>query len=53
VVTKGLIDAFFIAPPDKPPGHEQGLGMRVFRQQGDRFQVDHIRPFLIELGWAG
>jgi hypothetical protein len=47
-------DAFFLAPPPKPSGYEQDLaGTYVFRQQGERFQVDEIRPFLQELGWAG
>jgi hypothetical protein len=54
VVTKGLLEAFFLGPPPKPPGHEQELGAAlVFRQKGDRFQVEDIRPFLLKLGWVG
>jgi hypothetical protein len=54
LVTKGLPEAFFLAPPPKPDGYEQELGVGlVFRQQGDRFRVSDIGPFLHQLGWAG
>jgi hypothetical protein len=54
LVTRGSSDAFFLAPPPKPDGYEQELGGGlVFRQQGDRFRVDDIGPFLRQLGWAG
>ena len=53
-LTKKLHEAFFLAPPPKPPEHEQELvAAHVFHQQGDRFQVDDIRPFLLKLGWMG
>lgn len=53
IVTRGLLEAFFLAPPPKPVENEQELGAGlVFRQQGDRFRVDDIRPFLQKLGWA-
>jgi hypothetical protein len=55
---KALKEAFFLAPPPKPPERESELKAelgeeRMLRQQGDRFQVDDIQPFLRELGWAG
>lgn len=53
-VTKGLLEAIFLAPPPKPTGHEAELGEGlILRQQGERFRVDDIRPFLAGLGWAG
>jgi hypothetical protein len=58
VVTKGLREAFFLAPPPKPDEYERELGEEIgegliFRQHGSRFQVEDIRPFLRELGWVG
>jgi len=54
LVVQGMIEAFFLAPPPKPPGHEKELGEGlVLRQQGDHFRVDDLRPFLQQVGWAG
>ncbi len=52
LVANGLRKAFFLAPPPKPAGHEEQLReVLVLRQQGDRFSVEDIRPFLQGLGW--
>jgi len=54
LVASGLVQAFFLAPPPKLAGHEEQLGEAlVLRQQGDRFSVEDIRPFLQGLGWMG
>ncbi|MBM3739867.1 MAG: hypothetical protein FJW39_29235 [Acidobacteria bacterium] len=46
--------AFLVAPPPKPAEHQSELtGGPILQQQGDRFQVDDVRPFLKELGWQG
>jgi len=53
-VANGLLQAFFLAPPPKPAGHQEQLGeVLVLRQQGDHFSVEDIRPFLQGLGWTG
>jgi len=44
--------AFLLAPPPKAAELEAELpGGAILRQQGDRFQVDDVRPFLEALGW--
>jgi hypothetical protein len=54
LVTKGLREAFFLAPPPQPTKREEELDhARILRQRGDHFSVDDIRPFLQELGWTG
>ena len=54
LVAKGLLEAFFLAPPPKQASHEEQLGEGlILRQQGDHFSVDDIRPFLQNLGWVG
>jgi len=54
LVTKGLREAFFLAPPPEPTKREEELDhARILRQRGDHFSVDDIRPFLQELGWTG
>ena len=54
IVTQGLPEAFFLAPPPKTPEDERELGdALLLRQQGDRFCVDDLRPFLRRLGWTG
>ncbi|HEV3037284.1 MAG TPA: toll/interleukin-1 receptor domain-containing protein [Candidatus Angelobacter sp.] len=58
VATKGIRQAFFLAPPPKEAEHERELGEEVgenliFRQHSARFKVDDIAPFLRELGWVG
>jgi hypothetical protein len=54
VVATGLLEAFFLAPPPKLASDEEQLGGGlILRQQGDRFRVDDIRPFLQGLGWVG
>ena len=54
LITKGLHEAFFLAPPPKPVSPEEELGGGlILRQQGDHFRVDDIRPFLQGLGWVG
>jgi hypothetical protein len=54
MVVNGLLEAFFLAPPAKLASDEEQLGEGlILRQQGDRFRVDDIRPFLQGLGWVG
>lgn len=53
IVTRGKLEAFYLAePPPKPPEHELDLpNCLVLRQQGPKFHLDDIRPFMEQLGW--
>jgi hypothetical protein len=54
LVVRGLLEAFFLAPPAKLVGQDEQLGEGlILRQKGEHFSVEDIRPFLQELGWAG
>jgi hypothetical protein len=53
-VTRGSLEAFYLAPPPKPPEQEREIGdSLILRQQGAQFQVEDIRPFLQRMGWPG
>jgi hypothetical protein len=54
LVTRGMVEAFYLAPPPKPDESEAEMkDCRVLRQSAAQFQVEDIRPFLQELGWRG
>ncbi len=54
LVAQGSLEAFFLAPPPKTLDTERELGDGlVLHQQGEVFQVDDIRLFLLRLGWTG
>jgi hypothetical protein len=54
LVTKGLREAFFLAPPPKALDYEKELGGGlILCQRKDHFQIEDIIPFLRALGWTG